>query len=51
MSGLSLRDRQRSLVIGKVVGVELLLLQMERSQLWWYRHLTRMCPGYLQDEL
>ena len=38
----SLRDTVRSSVTGEDLGVELLLLQIERSQLGWLGHLFRM---------
>lgn len=31
--------------------VDLLLLHIRRSQLWWFGHLIRMLPDCLQGEL
>jgi len=45
VSALSLRDRVRSLVIREGLGVEPLLLRIERSQMRWLEHLFRMLPG------
>jgi len=45
VAGISLRDKVRSSVIREGLGVELLLLRVERSQLRWFRHLVRMPPG------
>ena len=42
VSGLSLRDRVRSLDIRERLRVEPLLLCIERSQLRWFGHLVRM---------
>jgi len=42
VAGLSLRDRVRSSDIRREVGVEPLLLRVERSQLRWFGHLIRM---------
>ena len=47
VSGLSLRDRVRSSVIREGLGVEPLLLRIERSQMRWLGHLVRMPPGCL----
>jgi len=44
VSGLSLRDRVRSSVIQEGLGVEPLLLSIERSQMRWLGHLVRMPP-------
>ncbi|KAJ8015753.1 hypothetical protein DPEC_G00029420 [Dallia pectoralis] len=41
VAGLSLRDRERSSVIREELGVEPLLLCVERSQLRWFGHLVR----------
>jgi len=41
---LSLRDRVRSLDIRRALGVEPLLLCVERSQLRWFGNLIRMPP-------
>ena len=51
MSGLSLRDRVRSLFNREGLRVELLLLRIERSQMRWLGHLVRMSPGRLPGEL
>ncbi|KAF7641884.1 hypothetical protein LDENG_00269530 [Lucifuga dentata] len=51
VSGLTLRDRVRSSDIREGLGVELLLLRIERSQLRWYRHLVRTSPGCLPGEV
>ncbi|TWW73458.1 hypothetical protein D4764_15G0008520 [Takifugu flavidus] len=47
VAGLSLRDRVRSSAIQEELGVEPLLLRVERSQMRWLGHLVRMdmpCP-------
>ncbi|KAJ8005185.1 hypothetical protein DPEC_G00144010 [Dallia pectoralis] len=46
-----LRDRVRSSVIREELGVEPLLLCIERSQLRWFGHLVRMPPGRLPREV
>ena len=51
VAGFSLRDRVRSSVIRRGLGVEPLLLRIERSQLRWLGHLTRMPPGRLPGEV
>uniref|UniRef100_A0A8C6M1L2 Reverse transcriptase domain-containing protein n=1 Tax=Nothobranchius furzeri TaxID=105023 RepID=A0A8C6M1L2_NOTFU len=51
VAGLSLRDRVRSLVIREGLGVDPLLLYIERSQLRWLGHLVRMPPGRLPGEV
>ena len=51
VSGLSLRDRVRSSVIQEGLGVEPLLLRIERSQMRWLGHLVRMPPGRLPGEV
>ncbi|KAF7641622.1 hypothetical protein LDENG_00275920 [Lucifuga dentata] len=51
VSGLTLRDRVRSSDIQEGLGVELLLLRIERSQLRWFGHLIRMTPGRLPREV
>ncbi|XP_036950584.1 uncharacterized protein LOC119017743 [Acanthopagrus latus] len=48
---VSLRDRVRSSATREGLGVELLLLCVERSQLRWFSHLTRMPPGRLPREM
>jgi len=50
VAGLSLRDRVRSSDIRRKLGVELLLLRVERSQLRWFGHLIRT-PGQTQNPL
>ncbi|KAI3353716.1 hypothetical protein L3Q82_004956 [Scortum barcoo] len=47
VAGRSLRDKVRSSVTREELGVELLLLCIERSQLRWLGHLFRMPPGRL----
>jgi len=44
VSGLSLRHRARSSVIREGLGVEPLLLRIERSQVRWLGHLVRPLP-------
>ncbi|KAK0132211.1 putative uncharacterized transposon-derived protein F52C9.6 [Merluccius polli] len=44
VAGLSLRDRVRSSVIREELGVDPLLLRVERSQMRWLGHLVRMPP-------
>ena len=51
VAGFSLRDRVRSSVIRQGLGVEPLLLRIERSQLRWLGHLIRMPPGRLPGEV
>ena len=51
VAGFSLRDRVRSSVIREGLGVEPLLLRVERSQLRWFGHLVRMSPGRLPREV
>ena len=51
VAGVSLRDRVRSLVIREGLGVEPLLLCVERSQLRWFGHLVRMPPGRIPREV
>ena len=51
VSGLSLRDRVRSSVIREGLGVEPLLLRIERNQMRWLGHLVRMPPGRLPGEV
>ncbi|TWW57994.1 hypothetical protein D4764_07G0007130 [Takifugu flavidus] len=48
---LSLRDRVRSSDIREELGVEPLLLHIERSQLGWLGHLARMSSGRLPLEV
>ena len=47
VAGISLRDRVRSSVTRERLGVESLLLRLERSQLRWFGHLVRMPPERL----
>ncbi|KAK3535605.1 hypothetical protein QTP70_017246, partial [Hemibagrus guttatus] len=51
VAGCSLRDRVRSSVTGEELGVEPLLLHIERGQLRWLGHLFRMPPGRLPGEV
>ncbi|KAI3374045.1 hypothetical protein L3Q82_022600 [Scortum barcoo] len=51
VAGRSLRDRVRSSVTREELGVEPLLLHIERSQLRWLGHLFRMPPGRLPREV
>uniref|UniRef100_A0A3B3BLN8 Reverse transcriptase domain-containing protein n=2 Tax=Oryzias melastigma TaxID=30732 RepID=A0A3B3BLN8_ORYME len=51
VAGRSLRDRVRSSVTRRELGVEPLLLRIERSQLRWLGHLVRMPPGRLPGEV
>ncbi|XP_056896310.1 transmembrane protein 269 isoform X2 [Takifugu flavidus] len=51
VAGLSLRDRVRSSAIREELGVEPLLLRVERSQMGWLGHLVRMPPGRLPGEV
>ena len=44
-------ERVRSLVIREGLGVEPLLLRIERSQMRWLGHLVRMTPGGLPGEV
>lgn len=46
---LSLSDKVRSIVIQEELGVDLLLLCTERSQLRWFQHLIRMPPAHLSE--
>ncbi len=45
VAGIFLRNKVRSSVISGELGVELLLLCIERSQLRWFDHLLRRPPG------
>ncbi|TWW63118.1 hypothetical protein D4764_03G0001260 [Takifugu flavidus] len=47
VAGLFLRDRVRSSAIREELGVEPLLLRVEKSQMRWLGHLARMPPGRL----
>ncbi|KAK3514648.1 hypothetical protein QTP70_021558 [Hemibagrus guttatus] len=51
VTGRSLRDRVRSSVTREELGVEPLLLHIERRQLRWLGHLFRMPPGRLPGEV
>uniref|UniRef100_A0AAV2JL93 ribonuclease H n=1 Tax=Knipowitschia caucasica TaxID=637954 RepID=A0AAV2JL93_KNICA len=51
VAGRSLRDRVRSSVTREELGVEPLLLHVERNQLRWLGHLFRMLPGRLPGEV
>ena len=51
VAGVSLRDRVKSSAIREGLGVEPLLLCMERNQLRWFGHLMRMPPGHLPREV
>ncbi|TWW67234.1 hypothetical protein D4764_02G0002750 [Takifugu flavidus] len=51
VAGLSLRDGVRSSAIREELGVESLLLRVERSQMGWLGHLVRMPPGRLPGEV
>ncbi|KAK3565649.1 hypothetical protein QTP86_013330 [Hemibagrus guttatus] len=51
VAGRSLRDRVRSSVTQEELGVEPLLLHIERGQLRWLGHLFRMPPGRLPGEV
>jgi len=50
-AGLSLRDRVGSSDIRRELGVESLLLRVERSQLRWFGHLIWMPPECLPLEV
>ncbi|KAK3529874.1 hypothetical protein QTP86_007288 [Hemibagrus guttatus] len=51
VAGRSLSNRVRSPVAREELGVESLLLQIERGQLRWLGHLFRMPPGHLSGEV
>ncbi|KAK3512930.1 hypothetical protein QTP70_029086, partial [Hemibagrus guttatus] len=51
VAGCSLRDRVRSSVTWEELGVEPLLLHIERGHLRWLGHLFRMPPGRLPGEV
>ncbi|KAK3532757.1 hypothetical protein QTP86_028126 [Hemibagrus guttatus] len=51
VAGRSLRDTLRSSVTREELGVEPLLLHIERGQLRWLGHLFRMPPGRLPGEV
>ena len=42
ISGLTLLDKVKSADICESLNIESLLLRLERSQLHWYGHVTRM---------
>ena len=42
ISGLTLLDKVKSADIREYLNIESLLLRLERSQLRWYGHVTRM---------
>ncbi|TWW60792.1 hypothetical protein D4764_05G0008820 [Takifugu flavidus] len=48
---MSFGDRVRSSAIREELGVEPLLLRVERSQMRWLGHLVRMPPGRLPGEV
>ncbi|TWW55949.1 hypothetical protein D4764_09G0009990 [Takifugu flavidus] len=58
VAGLSLRDRARSSAIREELGVEPLLLHVERNQMRWIGHLVRMpldtslmrCSGHIPPD-
>ena len=51
VAGVSLTDRVRSSAIREELGLEPLLLCLERSQLRWFGHLVRMPTGCLPWEV
>ncbi|KAK3567087.1 hypothetical protein QTP86_009780 [Hemibagrus guttatus] len=51
VAGRSLRDRVRSSVTREELGVEPLLLHIERGQFRWLEHLFQMPPGHLPGEV
>ncbi|KAK3538572.1 hypothetical protein QTP86_006658 [Hemibagrus guttatus] len=51
VAGRSLRDRVRSSITREELGVEPLLLHIERGQLRWLGHLFRMPPERLPGEV
>ncbi|TWW64116.1 hypothetical protein D4764_03G0011240 [Takifugu flavidus] len=48
---MSFGDRVRSSAIREELGVALLFLRVERSQMRWLGHLVRMLPGRLPGEV
>ena len=42
ISGLTLLDKVKSADFRELLSIESLLLRLERSQLNWYEHVTRM---------
>ncbi|KAK3565106.1 hypothetical protein QTP86_033155, partial [Hemibagrus guttatus] len=51
VAGRSPRDRVRSSITREDLGVEPLLLHIERGQLRWLGHLFQMPPGHLPGEV
>ena len=51
LAGLSLRDKVRSSDIQRELGVEPLVLHVDRCQLRWHGRLIRMPPGRLPVEV
>ena len=51
VAGVSLRDRVRSSAIREELGLEPLLLYLERSQLRWFGNLVTMPTGRLPWEV
>lgn len=49
--GFGLTCRVKSLIIQKNLGVKLLLIQIEKNQLRWFGHRTRMPSGQIQLDL
>ena len=43
ISGLTLLDKVKSANTRESLNIKSLLLRLERSQLRWYGHVTRMC--------
>ncbi len=50
VAGVSLTDKVRNFVVHEELGVESLLLCVERRQLRWFGHPVRMHPGHLPVE-
>ncbi len=50
-AGISLREKVRSSVTREGLGVEPMLLCLERTPLRWFRHLERMPPSRLSREV
>jgi len=51
VTGLSLRDMVRNSDIQRELGVQPLLLCVEKCQLRWIRHFISMPPGHLPLEV
>ena len=51
ISGLTLLDKVKSADIRESLNIESLLLQLERSQLRWYGHVTRMSQEKIAKKL